>query len=369
MGRWPLATTSLAALDARVHSVPNADIVGRARKAGVGSDHIHSRSWTVAGHFCHDFDAENDSFPFRAVWAGHRRGTSVMQRRRRRRTLSPGRWQGRWRAVASIVVAGAVVISGCDIAPDVADGDPQSTIGSTEATSAPETTAAPTTPAATSDPASQVIDRFLEALNAQDDEKMAGVFGDDVVLTRPSGQVSVGADAVTWWQQNFGRETGERITDAFHASDGRRYFLLEFTVSSGASPTFVCSVEMDGEQLVNMDFRDQSFEEVIATREFDDLYQALNDQDLERLTEEFDGITYTSPSGEELTGAEAAEHWADAFGVTVARTTGVFAIGDDAYGFATEHSDPDTGVSTAYSVEIETSGGQILSMTERRSQS
>lgn len=46
---------------------------------------------------------------------------------------------------------------------------------------------------------------------------------------------------------------------------------------------------------------------------------------------------------------------ADAFGMVVTRTRGVFAIGDSAYGFVTEHWEPDTGRFTAYGVEVERS--------------
>jgi hypothetical protein len=130
----------------------------------------------------------------------------------------------------------------------------------------------------------------------------------------------------------------------------------------------VFDVEMDSERLVRMGARPQTGDEVLATRKIDNLYQAFNDADLARLKEEFEGITYTSPSGVEVTGAEAAEHWADAFGVAVTRTTGAFAIGDDAVVFVTEHRQP-AGLSTTYVVEVEISGGilpKVTSMTERR---
>jgi hypothetical protein len=275
-------------------------------------------------------------------------------------------------AVATILIAGAVVLSGCDTAPDVAGVDPSSTTGSTETTRAPETTTAPTTvppttAAASSDPASVVIDRLFDAFNAQDAEEVARVFGDDVVYVfHDRGEELVGADVAAFFQSYFGRETGERITDGFHASDGRTYFLGKFTFSSaGGWATLVFDVEMDGERLVSMGDRRQTVEEVIAADLIDDLHKAFNDQDVDRLTEEFEGMTYRSHSGVEFTGADAAEHWADSFGLVVTRTSGVFAIGDGAYVFVTEHRDPDSGHSTGYVVEIERSGQQITSMTER----
>jgi len=277
-------------------------------------------------------------------------------------------------AVATIVIAGAVVLSGCDTAPDVASVDPPSTTGSTETTRAPETTAAPTTAppttaVASSDPASLAVDRLFEVFNAQDAEEVAGVFGDDVVyVLRDRDEELVGADAAAFFQSYFGVETGERITDPFHASDGRTYFLGKFSFGSGASWTLVFDVEMDGERLVSMGDRSQKFEEVIAAGAIDDIYEAFNDQDVDRLNEEFEGMTYRSPSGVEFTGAEAAERWADAFGLVVTRTSGVFAIDDGAYGLVTEYREPDSGRSTTYAVEIERSGGQITSMTERRPQ-
>ena len=276
-------------------------------------------------------------------------------------------------AVATILIAGAVVLSGCDIASDVAGSDPSSTSGSTEATRAPDTTTAPTTAppttaAGSSDPASLVIDRLFDAFNAQDAEEVSGVFGDDVVyVLHDRGEKLVGADAAAFFQSYFGKETGERITDPFHASDGRTYFLGKFTFSSaGGWATLVFDVEMDGERLVSMGDRRQTVDEVIAADLIDDLHEAFNDQDVDRLTEEFEGMTYRSHSGVEFTGADAAEHWADAFGLVVTRTSGVFATGDGAYVFVTEHRDPDSGHSTGYVVEVERSRQQITSMTERR---
>ena len=218
------------------------------------------------------------------------------------------------------------------------------------------------------DPATLAIDELLEVFNAQDAEAVAGVFGDDVAFTLESGEDVVGADAATFWQGYFGKETGERITDAFHASDGRTYFLAEFTFWRGHSGLFVFDVEMDGERLVRMGARPRTGDEVLAMRKIDSLYQAFNDADLDRLKEEFKGITYRSPSGVDFTGAEAAEHWADAFGVVVTRTTGVFAIGDDPAVFVTEHRQP-AGLSATYVVDVEISGGalpKVTSLTERR---
>lgn len=277
-------------------------------------------------------------------------------------------------AVAAIVVAGAVVLSGCTSAPDVASVDASSTTGSTETTSAPETTAAPTTAppttaVASADPASVAVDRLFGAFNAEDAEEVAEFFGDDIVYTlHDRNEQLVGADAAGFFQSYFGVETGERITDAFHASDGRAYFLGKFSFGSGASQTLVFDVEMDGGRLIGMGDRSQKFEEVIAAGQIDDLYAAFNDQDVDLLADEFEGTTYTSPSGEEFTGAVAAEHWADAFGFVITRTSGVFTIGDATYGFAAERTEPDSGRSSAYSVEIQRSGGRIISMIERRSQ-
>ena len=303
---------------------------------------------------------------------GSRRARPVFRSPRRRRRISaPGRWHARGMAVATIFIAGAVVFPGCDTGPDVTGGDPTSTTGSTETTRAPETTTAPTTAlpttaAGSSDPASLAIDRLFEAFNAQDAEEVAGVFGDDVVyVLRDRGEELVGAEAAAYFQSYFGRETGERITDPFHASDGRTYFLGKFTTSSGGSSTLVFDVEMDGERLVSMGDRGQEVGEFTAASQIDDLYEAFNDQDVNRLTEEFEGMTYRSPSGVEFTGADAAEHWADAFGLVVTRTSGVFAIGDGAYEFVSEYRDPDSGLSTGYVVVIERFGGQITSMTER----
>ncbi len=218
------------------------------------------------------------------------------------------------------------------------------------------------------DPASLAVDRLLDAFNAQDADAVSGVFGDDVAFTLESGEDVFGADAATFWQGYFGKETGERITDAFRASDGRTYFLAQFTYTGGHSGLLVFDVEMDGERLVRMGARPRTSDEVHATRKIDNVYKAFNDADLDRLKEEFEGITYTSPSGVDFTGAEAAEHWANAFGVAVTRTTGVFAIGDEAPVFVTEHRQP-AGLSTAYVVEVEISGGglpKVTSMTERR---
>lgn len=274
-------------------------------------------------------------------------------------------------AVATLLLAGAGVLSGCNTAPDVAGVDPSSTTGSTVTSRAPETTTAPTTAppttaAASSDPASQVIDRLFNAFNAQDADEVASVFGDDVVYVfHDRGEELVGADATAFFQSYFGTETGERITDPFHASDGRTYFLGRFTFSSGAATTLVFDVEMDGERLVSMGDRRQTVVEVIATDEIDALYEAFNDQDVDRLTEEFEGVTYMSHSGVEFTGADAAEYWADAFGLVMTRTSGVFAVGDGSYGFVTEHREPDSGRATGYVVEIERTGGQITRMTER----
>jgi hypothetical protein len=267
-------------------------------------------------------------------------------------------------AVATIVIAGAVTLSGCGTAPDVTGVNPALTTGSTETTSAPETPTAATTATASSDPATLVIDRLFGAFNAQDAEEVAGVFGDDVVyVVRDLDREMVGADAAAFFQSYFGVETGERVTDPFHAPDGRTYFLGEFTTTRGTA-TVVFDVEMDGERLISMGDRPQKFDEVVATLEIDDLYEAFNDQDIDRLTERFEGMTYTSPSGVEFTGAEAAEHWADAFGLALTRTSGVFAIGDGAYGFVTEYGDAESGRSTAYAVEVEMSGGRVTSMTE-----
>lgn len=242
------------------------------------------------------------------------------------------------RPVATIVVVGALVLFGCDTAANVAGLDP----------------------------ASLATDRLFEVFNAQDAEEIATIFGDDVAFTLESGEDVVGAEAATFWQGYLGRETGERITDAFHAADGRTYFLAEFTRSSGASSTLVFDVEMDGERLVRMGARPRNLVEVIATGQVDDLHEAFNDQDLERLTEEFEGMTYRSPTGADYTGAEAAEHWAEAFGSSVTRTTGVFALGDSAAGFVTVRTEPDSALSTEYAVEVEVSGGHVASMTERR---
>ncbi len=247
-------------------------------------------------------------------------------------------------AVAALI-AGAVAVSGCGTASD----------------------------AASSDPALLVIDRLFEAFNAEDAEEVAGVFGDDVAFIEDDKEL-VGVDAATFWQGYIGRETVERITDAFHAPDGRTYLMADFTTSQGAKTTYVFDVEMDGERLVGMTVRTKGLGELVATTEIDNLYEAFNDQDLDRLSEEFEGMSYTSPSGVNFKGAEAAAHWADSFGATITRTTAVFAIGDGVEGgsnvplvFVTEHTKPD-GISTAYAVEVELLRGQIASMTEREPQ-
>lgn len=262
------------------------------------------------------------------------------------------------------MIAGAVMFSGCDTAPDIAGVDPSSPLGLTETTTAP--TAAPTTSvAASSDPASQVIDRLFDAFNAENAEGVAGVFGDDVVyVLRDRGEELVGADAAAFFQSYFGRETGERVTDPFHAPDGRTYFLGEFT-DVGGTTSLVFDVEMDGERLVSMGDRRQRHGEAKAADQIDDLYEAFNDQDVDQLTEEFEGITYRSHSGAEFTGADAAEHWAEAFGSVVTRTTAVFLIDEGVYEFVSVQRDPDSGLSTGYVVVIERFGGQINSMTER----
>lgn len=181
-------------------------------------------------------------------------------------------------AVATIVSAGAVALSGCGSSPD----------------------------AASSDAATLATDRLFEAFNAQDADGVADIFGDDVGFTLESGEVVVGADATAFWQGYFGVETAERITEAFHASDGRTYFVTEFERVAGGSWTLVFDVQMDGERLVRMGARPQDVKEDLAAGEIDDLYEAFNDQDVARLTEGFEGMTYRSPSGDEFMGAEAA---------------------------------------------------------------
>jgi hypothetical protein len=274
---------------------------------------------------------------------------------------------------AVIVVAGVVMLSGCDTAPDVAGVDASSGTRSLETTGAPATTAPSTAPpataAASADPSLLVIDRLFDAFNAQDAEAVADVFGDDVVyVLRDTNEEFVGTEAAAFWQGYFGRETGERTTGPFPAPDGRTYFVGVFASSSGGSATLVFDVEMDGERLISMGDRPQKFDEATAVGEIDDLHEAFNDQDVDRLTSEFEGVTYISPSSVEFTGSEAAERWANAFGSVVTRTSGVFAIGDGAYRFLTEHREPDSGRSTSYAVEVEMSGGQITRMTERRPQ-
>lgn len=265
----------------------------------------------------------------------------------------------------AILIAGAVAFSGCDAAPHVAVGDPPSTGGPTGPTTAPAT-AGPTTAAASSDPASLTLDHLLEAFNAEDAEAVADVFGDDVVFTLETGEEVVGADAAAFWQGYFGRETGERITEAFHAADGSTYFLAEFTLSSGGRSTSVVDVGMDGDQLVKLGGRPRNLLELVATGGIDHLYEVFNDQDLARLTEEFEGMTYRSASGVNFTGSEAAEHWAGAFGSVVVRTTGVFDLGGGIAGFVTEYRESGSGRSIPYAVEVEVSGGRITSMTERQ---
>jgi hypothetical protein len=115
---------------------------------------------------------------------------------------------------------------------------------------------------------------------------------------------------------------------------------------------------MDGERLVSMGDRPQNVRRDRRHGEIDDLYEAFNDQDLDRLTEEFEGMTYRSPSGVEFEGAEAAEHWADAFGLAVTRTTGVFAIGDGGSG-----SSPSTGNRTQVSPPHTPSRSRGLAVT------
>lgn len=264
---------------------------------------------------------------------------------------TPKRRHARRLAMATIAVAVAAVFSGCNTEPE----------------------------APSANPATLTVDRFLDVFNAQDVDELTRIFGDDVVLTAESGAEAVGADAATFWQDFLGLWTGERITDAFHGSDGRTYILAEFAPSSGSrSMTQVFGVEMDGERLVGMGVRPQNLVEVEATSKIDDLYAAFNDQDLDQLTEEFEGISYTSPSGEDFTGAQASEHWALEFGSTIARTTGVFAFGDGSTSwnsvpatavFVREHTEPEGSSTTAYTVEVEMSRGRITSMTERTPQS
>ena len=273
--------------------------------------------------------------------------TSIVDPRPRRTTFATaGRWRSRRLTVATIVIASAAVFSGCDTEPD----------------------------APSSNPATLAVDRFFEVFNSQDADELARIFGDDVVLTVESGAQAVGADIATFWQQFVGLWTGERITDALHGSAGRTYFLAEFAPSSGSHSNFqVFDMEMDGERLVSMGVRPQNLVEVDATSQIDNVYAAFNAQDLDQLTDAFEGITYTSPSGEDFTGAQAAEHWADEFGSTITRTTGVFALGDGSTSFNSapatavfvrEHTEP-AGSSTAYTVDVEMSRGRITSMTER----
>lgn len=201
-------------------------------------------------------------------------------------------------AVASIVLIGVVVLSGCDTAPDGAGVAHQSpTTGSTETTGATATANGPTTAAA--DPASVVIDRLFQAFNDQDTDEVADVFGDDVAyVLRNTGEEMVGGEATSFYAECFGRETGERTTDPFHAPDGRTYFLGEFADSYGSSMILVFDVEMDGERLVTIGDGARAFDEVFAAGEVGALHEAFNDQDVGELAEEFEGITYRSPSAE-----------------------------------------------------------------------
>ena len=129
---------------------------------------------------------------------------------------------------------------------------------------------------------------------------------------------------------------------------------------------------MDGDRLVRMGARQQQVGERIAMGEVDGLYAALNDQDVDGLAERFEGMTYTSPSGVESSGPEAAELWADGFGFTASRVSEVFEIGDGVFAFVGEHTERDSGRATAYSVEVEvkvSGGAEITSMTEHPQQS
>ena len=261
-----------------------------------------------------------------------------MARHASRRTTA-GHRRSRRRVVAAIVVTGAVVLAGCETTP---------------------------TSVAPPDPASLVIDRLIGAFNAEDIDGVEGVFGDEVVYVfHDTGEELVGPEATAFFQGYFGRETGQRVTEPFHAPDGRAYFLSKFEDTFGSRSTVVFDVEMDGEQLVSMGDRLQGFEEVFAAGDIDRLHEAFNDQDVDGRAEEFEGLTYRSPGGGEFTGADAAAHWEDSFGSTVTRTSGVFAIGPDAFGFVVERRDPGSGRSTTYSVEAERSGGRFTSMTER----
>lgn len=275
----------------------------------------------------------------------------------------------------AIAIAGAVVLAGCETTPQAARLAPSSPPGPTQSTSAADRTAAPdtaptTTAGAAPDSATATLDRLLVAFNAEDVDGVAGVFGDDVVYVfHDTGERLVGPEVTAFFQGYFGRETGERATEPFHGPDGRIYFVGEFEDTFGGSATFVFDLEMDGERLVSMGDRRPGFEEVFAAGDIDDLHEAFNDRDVDRLVEAFQGMTYTSASGEEFTGAEAAAQWAESFGVVVTRTSGVFATGDDTYGFVTEHQAPGSGQSTTYRVEVERSEGRFTSMTEHQMRS
>lgn len=215
------------------------------------------------------------------------------------------------------------------------------------------------------DQAAQIIDRLFEVFNAEDAEGVADVFGDDAAFTLESGRDVVGADAATFWEGYFGVETFERVTDAFHASDGLTYFHGEVLRSGGLTGIYVFDVEMDGERLVRIGARPRNSVEIAAAKELDSLQEAFTDQDLDRLTEEFDGVTYSSASGEEFEGAEAAGHWAESFGSAVTRTTGVISVDGGPTGFVTERTEPG-GISIEYVVTIEMAEDQVVNMTERR---
>lgn len=293
--------------------------------------------------------------------------------RTERDVTPPGPKRGPWiaaavAAVAIIATVGVVLLAGGGADPDVVVTEPPPT--TVAPTTAPPTTAPPTTDAAVdaaaSDAATPALDGLIEAFNAEDSDAIAGFFGDDVVYTSPQGDELVGTAATEFWLPFLGQETAERIGEGYRAPDDRMLFLVQFTRSSGFESTQVFELEMDGDRLVSLGDRGQAFDEIIAEGEVDDIHAAFNDQDLERLTELFDGVTYTSPSGVEFVGSQAAERWAEAFGETAERATGVFLIGDNRYGYVAEYTEPDSGRSTAYGVEIEMSGSQITSFAERR---
>lgn len=215
------------------------------------------------------------------------------------------------------------------------------------------------------DPASLAVDRLFEVFNAQDAEGLADVFGDDVVFTTSWGDVLVGPDAVSLFQDRFG-DSDERLTDPFHEADGHTSFLVEFTRREGNKLLYVLDVETDGDRLVGIVSRRQTIFEIVATSAVDNLHRAFNVQDLDVLAEGFEDMAYRSPDGVDLVGAEAAGSWTDSFRFVVTRTTGVFDVGDRTAVFIAEHSEPG-GISTAYVVEVEiSSDGRITSMTERR---